>query len=229
MPTNTSDSEELVYTHELRPISSPGLWMSNDRRYRHWAHTQLGQLVTLCEKLNDIWPMPGKAIKVKDASAELMTMIGQRDRLSDSTRIFCSMAVEGFINFYGVLRLGEECFNEHFERLGLVPKVRSILLFCDKLVIHRSAPIINLLDKVAQDRNRLVHPKTREIEIGTISGRKWGDPTPETAINTVKNMEAFFAEFLFLVPDARFHIAHPYQATGSSEQSLEFSSPRVSL
>ena len=56
-------------------------------------------------------------------------------------RIYAAMAVEGFLNFYGVLRLGQNVFDEHFERLGLVPKVRALLLVCDQLDVSQQDPL----------------------------------------------------------------------------------------
>ena len=44
---------------------------------------------------------------------------GERDALADSIVLFSAMAVEAFINYYGVVRLGEQQFNAHFERLRL--------------------------------------------------------------------------------------------------------------
>lgn len=212
MPTVSNYSKALVRSHELKPIVSEGMWVSNDRLYRDYAHAQLGELIVLCAQLNEIWPTPGKAIKVEDASSELIALIRQRDRLSDSTRIFCAMATEGFINFYGVLRIGEDCFYENFERLGLIPKVRAVLLFCDKLVIDRTAPILHVMGKIAEDRNRLVHPKVKEVNLSNIEREKWSELIPDAAKEAVQNMEVFFSEFLSIVPGARFHISHPYSA-----------------
>jgi hypothetical protein len=99
-------------------------------------------------------------------------MIDERDQLSDSIRVYAAMAVEGFLNWYGVLRLGEAVFNEHFERLSLVTKAKTLLLVCDSLTLTRDDPLLAVMDKVAQSRNALVHPKARcGREHGTIFHR----------------------------------------------------------
>jgi hypothetical protein len=59
--------------------------------------------------------------------------VRKRDLLSDAVKIFSAMAVGAFLNYYGVVRLGEDECASHFERLGLVPKLRTLLLVCDFL------------------------------------------------------------------------------------------------
>ena len=52
------------------------------------------------------------------------------------------MAVEGFLNYYGVVRFGEPEYKRNFERLGLVPKLRALLLFCDSIALDDTDPLI---------------------------------------------------------------------------------------
>ncbi len=50
--------------------------------------------------------------------------------LSVSVEIFCCMSVEAFLNFYGVVRLGEEFFKRNYERLGITQKLEALLATC---------------------------------------------------------------------------------------------------
>jgi len=100
--------------------------------------------------------------------------------------------------------LGHSVFDDHFERLGLVPKLRALLLVCDAVQISRDDQLVLLLDKVAQVRNFLVHPKAREFA-GPLH-QPTSIPVPEAAREAVANMEAFFAEFRVVVPAAGDHL-----------------------
>jgi len=116
--------------------------------------------------------------------------------------LYAAMSVEGFLNFYGVLRLGQRAFDEHFERLGLVPKLRALLLVCDHLDVSRSDPLVLLLDNVAQGRNALVHPKAREVVGDLATHERASTKIPEVAREAVANMESFFEQFIHAVPSA---------------------------
>ena len=78
-------------------------------------------------------------------------------------RLYAAMAVEGFLNWYGVFRLGEEIFNQHFERLGLVPKLRVLLLVCDSIHVGKGDQVVLVLVHSSVD------PKhSREISLSFI-------------------------------------------------------------
>ena len=50
--------------------------------------------------------------------------------LSDSAVLFAAMAVESFLNFYGVVRLGEDFYSRNYERLGILQKLAAIVATC---------------------------------------------------------------------------------------------------
>jgi hypothetical protein len=193
---------------QLRPHDPEGIWESNDGRYRTYAHQLLAEHVSLCEEVLQKWPGDAEApITAPNAHPEVAALARRRDQTADTVRIYAAMAVEGYLNFYGVLRLGQDVFDEHFERLGLVPKLRILLLTCDQLHVPKSDPLVLALDRVAQSRNALVHPKTKEI-VGDLSQHKrTATPMPETARNAVEDMEAFFEAFVEAVPQAENHLS----------------------
>lgn len=124
---------------QLRPHDPEGAWESNDGRYRTYAHQLLAEHVSLCDEVRQTWPGDAAAtITAPHAYPEIAVLARRRDQTADTVRIYAAMAVEGYLNFYGVLRLGQEVFDEHFERLGLVPKLRNLLLICDQLNIPKS-------------------------------------------------------------------------------------------
>ena len=197
----------------LRPHDPEGIWESNDGRYRTYAHQLLAKHVSLCEEVLEKWPGDAEApITTPHAYPEIAALARRRDQTADTVRIYAAMAVEGYLNFYGVLRLGQDVFNEHFERLGLVPKLRTLLLTCDQLDVPKSDPLVLALDRVAQSRNALVHPKAREV-VGDLSQHKQtATPAPETARNAVADMEAFFELFVQAVPKAKNHLSRSADA-----------------
>ena len=192
----------------IRPHDAQGVWESNDGRYRAYAHELLAQLEVLCTEILAAWPSEAGASITDDSRyPELWKLARLRDRTSDTVRIYAAMAAEGFLNFYGVLRLGQRVYDEHFERLGAVPKLRSLLLICDQLEVPRNDPLVLCLDRLAQSRNALVHPKTREVLGNPATQKRSSTKLPEVAQESVANMEAFFEQFVQAVPDARPQIA----------------------
>jgi len=185
---------------EIRPINQFGQWTSNDLRYREFAHELLAELNTQCTEFLEEFPFEADHTITREAYPDLWTRDKIRFRTSDTVRIYSAMAVEGFLNFYGVIRLGNTVYDEWFEQLGLVTKLRSLLKVCDNLDVQENDPITLFLDKVAFSRNELVHPKVRKIPDDTTSYERPSDKLPETAQESVQNMEAFFEAFLLAVP-----------------------------
>lgn len=191
----------------LRPHDAEGAWESNDSRYRSYAHELLTQLEGLCSEVLQKWPGDAdSSIADERTHSELWKLARVRDRTSDTARIYAAMAVEGFLNFYGVLRFGQSVYDEHFERLGLVPKIRTLLLVGEGIDIPRNDPLVLILDSVAQGRNALVHPKAREVENPTTSKRT-STKIPEVARSAVASMESFFEQFVLAVPQMMHHLA----------------------
>jgi hypothetical protein len=192
---------------EVRPHATYGVWESNDRKYRSYAHELLKELEQLCEEVSSGWPInAGRAITNEAEHPELWKRAEHRDRTSDAVRVYAAMAIEGFLNLYGLVRLGQKVYDDHFERLALVPKLRSLLLLCDKLDVPKNDSLVLLLDQVAQSRNALVHPKAKEIVGEPSSHVRTSTKLPEVAQESVKNMEAFFEQFSLAVPDAAHQI-----------------------
>jgi hypothetical protein len=191
----------------LRPHDPEGAWESNDGRYREYAHELLMEHGKLCADVLQQWPAnEGSVIQRPTQYPEIARLARRQSQTSDTARIYAAMAVEGYLNFYGVLRLGQQVFDDHFERLGLVPKLRALLLVCDRLNVANNDQLVLLLEKVAQSRNSLVHPKTREVLGDPAIHQRTSLPMPETARLAVVNMEAFFTAFISAVPAAAAHL-----------------------
>lgn len=184
-----------------RPDRAGG-WISDSQRYVSNAEEFLQELEAVASEVVARWPFPpgpGGALVGSAIPLELWDLARKRDRLSDSVRIFAAMAVEAFLNLYGVVRMGEAIYQEHFERLGLVPKLRQLLLICDSIVIEKDDPLVQSLSRIANGRNALVHPKASEADEGV---ERPSLPIPGAARDAFGEMRSFFEQFAKAVPTA---------------------------
>lgn len=104
------------------------------------------------------------------------------------------MAVEAFINFYGVVRIGEDDYQRLFERLGAIPKLQTLLFVCDSLSVSTKDPLIKLLERITIRRNELAHPKTRETKGYVLGEKRPGSSVPESAQEAVQDMKVLGSE-----------------------------------
>lgn len=84
-------------------------------------------------------------------------------RAATSAHLFVCMAIEGFINFYGVKRLGEAAYKRVLERIGITEKLTILYLLCFEESLDPNGEIIKPIRKVFDQRNALVHPKAKEL------------------------------------------------------------------
>ena len=201
MPSN-SHSQFKLHSHDRA-----GVWESNATRYRTYAHELLAELERLCTTIHSQWPVDaGSSIRDESRHGELWRLVRIRDQKSDSVRIYAAMAIEGFLNFYGVLRLGQDVYDDHFERLGIVPKLRTLLLVSNQTNVPKKDQLCLDLDAVAQSRNALVHPKTREVAGDPLTHERSYTEVPGAARRSVEAMESFFSGFVAAVPAIAQHL-----------------------
>jgi hypothetical protein len=129
--------------------------------------------------------------------------IVERNLFTTAAVVLSAMAAEAFLNFYGVKRLGREVYENHFERLGLVPKVTRIIETCCGVRLDDDAEIVSVARALSEARNRLAHPKTREV--GSAAGSSHVSPVRhplDVARESVANMNRFFQLFASFDPDS---------------------------
>ena len=131
---------------------------------------------------------------------------------SDSTQIFCAIAVEAFLNFYGVVRLTESGYGHDIEKRGLRSKVQLILEHCDGVRIPEAHGILAIALRISNRRGRPSHPKSRELPAVPTPLDRAGDPIPQAAQDAYEDMLDFFRQFKRLVPDAAIHFPDEIQA-----------------
>jgi len=80
-----------------------------------------------------------------------------------STQIFSCMAVEAFLNYYGVKRLGEDYYKRSLERLGISQKLETLIAICVQELIDDKSEIAITTRRMFDRRNKLAHPKSKEM------------------------------------------------------------------
>lgn len=191
----------------VRESSTSGGWFVDDRRYYQYCQALLSELEDVAAEVKAQCPKtPSESVKQQEASPDLWRLGRRRDMLSDSVKVYSAMSVEAFLNFYGVVRLGQSYFDAHIERLGPVAKLKRLFLLCENINLADADTLVVLLDRIAKRRNRLVHPRTVEIDTQGSSVSGVGDKIPEVARDAVNDMIAFFEEFARRDPDISHHM-----------------------
>ena len=193
-------------SYEIRPLDEAvGLYLSNLHVFVRRVRECLVSLERIAAEIKQKWPAPpDQALKdAKQNYPQLEALCFERDLLCDSVLIFAAMAVEAFLNYYGVVRMGEREFARHFERLGIDAKLRALLLFCDSIRLADDDALIVSAKELARKRNALVHPKTRELTNDLPAEARLGPLVPEHAQKIVAAMNLFFEEFEAVVPNAK--------------------------
>lgn len=197
----------------LRPHFVVGSWMTDAGRFAEYARMNLLDTERLAAEVSKEWPgPPASTLKFEDAPAALWEKARRRDMASDSTKLFCAIAVEAFLNFYGVVRLTEAGYKHDLEMKGLATKTRLLLDHCDGINSPKSDKIVEIVSRIAARRANLAHPKSRELSGPPTAQDKAGDLVPQAAQEAYGEMLAFFKEFQLLVPDAAPHFSDEIQA-----------------
>lgn len=197
------------HNFSVRSLNDPGLWFMDVSRYHSWATGQLENLREMHARIEvEDYDLPPGDVERQAVSPGRWSRYLERNMLSDTIVVFSAMTAEAFVNFYGVVRLTETEFNAHFERLGVVPKLKKLLLVCDSLSVGVADPVVKAIASLADRRNDLVHPKTMEPLADGSVPEKWKRPVLVNAADAVTEMNEFMREFVQLVPGS-FHLL-PY-------------------
>jgi hypothetical protein len=88
--------------------------------------------------------------------------------LTGACELYSYLAVEAFLNHYGIVRLGERFFRRNIERLPPAKKMAVILASTEGVLLDPTSPLYRLTEQMFQRRNELVHPKSRNHDALTI-------------------------------------------------------------
>ena len=200
----------------VRALGETRTWHTESSRYPEYSRMLLDELIELADEIKAEWPPGAKTLRSGDVGhAELWKKVRHRDLLSDSVRIFTAMAVEAFLNFYGVVRLGQDVFDLFIERLSQPKKLQALLEICHGIKGDQNSAITETVFKIAQRRNDLVHPKAKEVIGELTQAEKDADsiPIPGAAIEAIADMAMFYQQWSSLVPESKFLLPDAEQAT----------------
>ena len=161
-------------TNEIQQFNQQGGWTTPHRFYFPMAKNLLQQAKELYSQLEDKEKELKKKVKSEETIWDENTIAGYIQHLTNddnnyldaicvSTQIFACMAVEAFLNFYGVKRLGEEYYKRSIERLGISQKLETLIAICTQKLIDDKDEISTTVRRMFDRRNRLAHPKSREV------------------------------------------------------------------
>ncbi|HWL39978.1 MAG TPA: hypothetical protein VNO75_07050 [Gemmatimonadaceae bacterium] len=182
-------------------FSRPGTWLVPDG-FRDRAHFCLDQVQAHDAEtdgdLADLKADPLHRRRILKA-AEFPNAL---EFFSDSAVIAAAMAIEGFLNLYGVVRLGELFYQGNYERLNPAQKVAALLGTCCGVLIHKDDEIVQVARRVFDRRNALVHPKSRDLGRKDRARGAARQLPQQIAYDSAIDMERFATLFATYDPDA---------------------------
>ncbi len=121
-----------------------------------------------------------------------------------SVVVFSEMAIEAYINYYGISRLGSGFYTSHIDRLDL----RSKWVIVPQLVTGKQFPKTGqgygLLSRLVKNRNSMVHKKP--VDIGTYPDLHLEELDPRqhlaNATEAIQAMEMLHKDLLTVDPEA---------------------------
>jgi hypothetical protein len=187
-----------------RIIRPPVAWITEHRRYYEYLAFGLEELGDVALSVEAQWPDNAPLLlPVEEMPPALHRLCRQRDALAASLVMFAAMAVEAFVNYYGVVRLGEEHYTREYERSSAERKLRGALEMAEGLVLAADDPLVVLARRIAGRRNDLVHPKAQELYERLTPEERLREEPLARAREAVADCREFFARFATAVPAAR--------------------------
>jgi hypothetical protein len=78
------------------------------------------------------------------------------------------LTIEAFINYYGTKRLGKEYYESSYERQPILKKLCNIMKVCQGIDVSKNSELISKVKYIFAERNDLIHPKSTDIDPGSI-------------------------------------------------------------
>lgn len=189
----------------IAPFRRPGSWeFEGGLREQAVRALELAEQVSI--DLRREWEVArARQLPGDKAAGSLVSRekIVERNLFTTAAVVLSAMAAEAFLNFYGVKRIGQKAYHQDYERLGFVPKVTAIIETCCGVRLDDDAEIVSVARALSETRNRLAHPKTREV--GSAAGSSHVGPLRhplDVARESVANMNQFFQLFASFDPDS---------------------------
>lgn len=184
------------------PFKRSGGWSGYHRFYYAASIRAQAELVS---KKSGIVEMHG--LLVNEGKAHLLDEFQEKlhefDTLSITAQIYCAMAAEALLNFYGVVRLGESFYKRNIERIGIIPKLEILIGICDGKLLPKDAEISGVIRRLSERRNSLVHPKAKEFALSMLSGNLGIGEAINDVQKSIDDMKRFFELFAGISVEAK--------------------------
>jgi len=161
--------EDLMF-HPLPQLTDSGGWISDGVITEGEARAAISRAATLQDEAqqalaqarsaaSDCDPLHAKAI-----AEEKTRPTREAARLSVAQAImFSAMHIEGSVNAWGVISLGEDFYKNHLERSRLESKIAILLVVGGAGLVSGGHPALEAVRLLFERRNQLAHRKTREV------------------------------------------------------------------
>ena len=148
----------------IRPYNKDhGIWASSYRSYYKHAYCSFECFQSVLEEIED------NEICIRRDNPDLeefdvqgliiykcRDLYEKADMFAISIHLFTCIAIEGFINHYGTLRLGEDLYGVTIERLNIAEKIKAIILLFHNKDLSKKEPFLLKTRSLFEFRNRLV-------------------------------------------------------------------------
>lgn len=179
---------------EIYSLETSGAWCSAYMSHHEDAWYYYTEYTLLIEKLNET----EKQLRKNSENCESVirhltnTLTSDSYRAASSAHRYACLTIEGFLNFYGVKRLGEQYYKKKILKKPLIEK-----LTCLFDILFKKSPdsaFSERIHSIFQLRNDLVHPKTQEVN--SSNRNKFVNPHPRDhhATRAIDVLELFADE-----------------------------------
>lgn len=122
---------------------------------------------------------------------ETRLLRGSLSRSFESAKLYACMAIESFVNYYGTVRLGEDTYKRLVERVGITEKISLLYLICFDELLDPKSELLKGIRSAFDARNSMVHPKTKEIDMGNLEAFAHVRPQDWDITTTFSALEGF--------------------------------------
>jgi len=120
---------------------------------------------SLPEKITDLVPQEGMNDVVKVAVQEWMKNQEELQRQAFVTVVFAAIAIESYVNNLIANNTSINFFKNYFERMDIVSKWVIAPKHIGHREIDRDSKLFEQLKTLVKNRNKIVHPKPRNVDL----------------------------------------------------------------
>lgn len=182
------------YKPNLTSVSESGSWVSTyssslESAWLYYYEYQAATTTLIQEE---------KKLKEEDIEDSLIShltssLFRSAYRSATSSHLYGCLAMEGFLNFYGVKRFGQEFYERYVKMLTVTAKLQKIFELC--FSDQPSQALVKSIQVTFRARNNLVHPTTHETNSSNVKGFINPHPSVHFVNTTIATLELFTDEF----------------------------------